>query len=973
MQTSRSVRWPLASLSAVSLAALSLAVVLGACPQEQPIIDPPVPPVTKNLCKERPRLGEVHTVHYFDDVAEFFNLADLGANPVQAKFVLTKFGQETPGPSYFMDPTFYKLHDEWYWMRLLNGHVIEGYEVAPIEGMNFESIAEVYAYMAGGYPPLLDLRWSGDRVYSPKFYEASLEFGSYQGKPRFFGIGSVNHYAANPKRLAHPDALWVFELEYYYEKVNAEKLDAFFQSLESCLPESVADKLMWVSRGTAEQDALVEALKLTDGPYKNRVLNYLDLAVDGEFGVYNAGITAGKIRRYDGALGGASVDSQTIVVANTVPDYLPPVAGIVTAVPQTPLAHLNLLAKARGTPNAYLGGSFEDPRLANWEKLGTPVIMRANEDEGVGYKAITNQEYNEYRSRLGAGALTVQQIDVETAPHTIGLANNGLAGMAGYVPLTGGKCAGFLAFNDFPQMETPHDPMCITIRAYYDHIKSFRPMIEGLLLDVDFVKDQRARFATLEGEERFREEHVNDANALAWFDTWYSDLPDSRQIKAVIDSGGLKALIRGKPLAWTLKDTVETALTTRYGDLGHTQGLRFRSSSTAEDIPGFNGAGLYDSNTGFLYAHELSGKDKTRTVENALKKTWASYWSYEAFEERRLAGIAHLSGNMAVLVHPRFDDELEQANGVITVTIRRGGGTEAGDDAIDVVVNVQKGAVSVTNPDPNNPTTPEIDRLVGDAGTAGTLERIQASSLVAAGETVLTSDELQFIYARLTELVQGWLDNGNTAWDPPMQSTTVVLDLEFKRMAKAWPAWGDGHQAPQDRLIFKQVRVLDNPIWVSNATAALPVPRDLLSVTGKVVGKKCTGPLLEFETVEFITDPAKSDLLSYTDTRPFTPFLKLSFLAAVPSVGVELGGYVPDHTQLKSVTHFGDSATDWKVRYEMPAWLQSSWGLAAFEIAGDGSFTVDDGTTTYSGDGLSCTTTLLEVGAAEYLEQLWLK
>ena len=46
-------------------------------------------------------------------------------------------------------------------------------------------------------------------------------------------------------------------------------------------------------------------------------------------------------------------------------------------------------------------------------------------------------------------------------------------------------------------------------------------------------------------------------------------------------------------------------------------------------------------------AQQPEKRDRKRDVEWALKKTWASYWSWEAFEERRSLGIDHLAGNMA--------------------------------------------------------------------------------------------------------------------------------------------------------------------------------------------------------------------------------------------------------------------------------------------------------------------------------------
>jgi len=55
--------------------------------------------------------------------------------------------------------------------------------------------------------------------------------------------------------------------------------------------------------------------------------------------------------------------------------------------------------------------------------------------------------------------------------------------------------------------------------------------------------------------------------------------------------------------------------------------MRFRSSTNAEDIKGFNGAGLYDS-----YTAELDNPKKT--VEEAIKKVYASLWTLRGFDER---------------------------------------------------------------------------------------------------------------------------------------------------------------------------------------------------------------------------------------------------------------------------------------------------------------------------------------------------
>jgi len=55
-----------------------------------------------------------------------------------------------------------------------------------------------------------------------------------------------------------------------------------------------------------------------------------------------------KIVRAGGTLEAAA--RMTLLVLEQSPDFLPPCRGLVTAVPQTPLAHISVLARNRGIP-----------------------------------------------------------------------------------------------------------------------------------------------------------------------------------------------------------------------------------------------------------------------------------------------------------------------------------------------------------------------------------------------------------------------------------------------------------------------------------------------------------------------------------------------------------------------------------------------------------------------------------------------
>ncbi len=902
-----------------------------------------------------------HTVPSFESTAALLAWSDLGTVPAQAKFVLTDFSSADGGPTVFLSPTFYALHDEWYWFRLLNGEAIPRLgEVTPVDGYSLETIAEVYETFIGmdAVDLPLDLTWAadGERLYSPRFYE----LGVYD-EPRFFGLGSVLHYPANPDRVI-PEALWLFELEFVDNDLDLDRITTFFGRLGAALPAEVADSLRWLAR-SPEQESLAAEIAAGSSPWADRTLTYADLVVDGEIEAYNSGIVAGRIKRMTlSELGGASVGPTDIVVLDGVPDYLPPVAAIVTAVPQTPLAHLNLLAKSRGTPNAYVAGVFDDEALQDWEYWSKYVILKVA-PEGVVWKVITKSEYEGWLDLQGTAELSIPQVDLTDMPYTRSLTEGGLADISDLVPSLGGKSAGYLAFNDFPDITAPPQPLAISIRAYAEHIGAYQPVIEGLLNDDDFDDDARVRFLVLEGEEDFAEEHAGDPKALDWLEAFMATQDAQSFLGSVIVLGGLKRALRDWPLGEAFESELLTTLGDRFAALGELQGLRFRSSSTAEDVQGFNGAGLYDSNTGYLHPELLpEGKLKKRSVAWALRKTWASYWSFEAFEERRLAGIDHLSGNMGVLVHPRFDDELELNNGVITLWLAR----EPAGARRSMVVNVQLGDVSVTNPDPENPTAPEIVELTAVGGATPAIERIQSSSLTVGEVEVLTDAELLTLFSWTDGLADAWLDQNNTAWPAAQGRSTLVLDFEFKDMAEGWPALATGDPLPE-RLVLKQVRTLDSPIRVPEEVEALPVPRDVLEQVSTAERWTCTGPGIHVVADLFWTDPAKDWALDYASAPLVT-----SVTIAVEDATLSLpAGHTMtlDHTQIDaSAGSDGDGA--WTLAMSVHPEVAGDVQLDGLDLAHGASWVLTHGGEQASADGVVCASESLLQSGGVYLETL---
>ena len=183
--------------------------------------------------------------------------------------------------------------------------------------------------------------------------------------------------------------------------------------------------------------------------------------------------------------------------------------------------------------------------------------------------------------------------------------------------------------------------------------------------------------------------------------------------------------------------------------------LRYRSSTNNEDLPGFSGAGLYDSKT----------QDPEETAEDGIDKSikgvWASLWNFRAFVERDFHRVDHLTTAMGVLVHPNYSDEL--ANGVAVsydpINAREG----------VYYVNTQIGEDLVTNPDANS--VPEELLLLEEDSYEVLVYSNQAES-----EQLLMSDaQIEQLRGHLATIH----DKFDELYDPD-DGERFAMEIEFK-------------------------------------------------------------------------------------------------------------------------------------------------------------------------------------------------
>jgi rifampicin phosphotransferase len=178
----------------------------------------------------------------------------------------------------------------------------------------------------------------------------------------------------------------------------------------------------------------------------------------------------------------------------------------------------------------------------------------------------------------------------------------------------------------------------------------------------------------------------------------------------------------------------------------------FRSSTNAEDLPGFNGAGLYES----IRVPAGSSIDQ---IADQLRAVWSSVWLQRAFEEREWFRIEHVAVNMAILVQPFIEDAV--ATGVAIT------GNPFKPDLKAVYINSQIRGSTVTGATGNElPEQYLVQVWAGDYDP----ELLCRSSL-AAGALIL--DELRVV--ELTKILMR-IDAGML---PNYGRGSNAMDVEF--------------------------------------------------------------------------------------------------------------------------------------------------------------------------------------------------
>lgn len=288
-----------------------------------------------------------------------------------------------------------------------------------------------------------------------------------------------------------------------------------------------------------------------------------------------------------------------ILVLDEVPLQLPPVAGIITAKPSTPLSHINLLAKGWGVPNVYIKNALELFKQYN----GWWVEFDARHDTYT-LKRADNSALNEYQKRLQ------ERLDIMKPRYDLSvkaLAN--LSQQRASSSIAYGAKSANLGEMTHARLPGVVIPPGFTVPFFYYN---------------QFLKENKLDDAIYRmlNDQKFVHDPVYRRESLT-------------KMRELIQKGTINAKFR---------DELLRRLHAEFAD----KGVFARSSTNSEDLPNFSGAGLYST------APNVRGDDQ---LLDAIRFVWASVWNYEAYEARERAGIDHTKIFMAVLIQEGINSE----------------------------------------------------------------------------------------------------------------------------------------------------------------------------------------------------------------------------------------------------------------------------------------------------------------------------
>ncbi len=458
-----------------------------------------------------------------------------------------------------------------------------------------------------------------------------------------------------------------------------------------------------------------------------------DIDVDVSFQALNPGVGLGRLRALDAD---ERPHPRDIVLYEALPNELPRVAGLISTVPQTPLSHVNLRAVQNRIPNAFIRNAATTAPIP---ALLDSYVRYEVTDSGWTLRAATKAEVDTHYEAARPARPQTPQRDLSVTTITP-LSQVGFADWTAF----GVKAANVAVLGTlgFPAGTVPTG-FAIPF-SFYDRFMNETALGQETVLGKR--SGPAAEKITLAADTKL----IEAVQAMLAHTKFQTDFAIQEEM---LDD--LRDAIKDAPAPQWIKD----ALTKMHATYPDGQSLRYRSSTNNEDLPGFNGAGLYASYT------QKPAETVEDGIDKSLKQVFASLWTFRAFTEREFHRIDHRQTAMGVLVHPNYTDEV--VNGVAVSFNPTFSGSSGG-----YYVNSQVGEDLVTNPEAHS--VPEELLLFPTEGSR--YYRVLATSnLVEPGQLLMSPAHLSQLQLHLTAL-----HNHFKGLYTPAAGEPFAMEIEFK-------------------------------------------------------------------------------------------------------------------------------------------------------------------------------------------------
>jgi hypothetical protein len=382
------------------------------------------------------------------------------------------------------------------------------------------------------------------------------------------------------------------------------------------------------------------------------------------------------------AIQAGTITPDTILVTDAVPRDLPPVAGFISLVPSSPNSHAVLRLQSASSPYLDLPAAHKST-LSNL--LGKSVLFST-----VAVPTPSWQDFNLHYPPSWYAQFHIRELALLDDKLRAALVSR----KTNTVALQPIERFGAYSTNT-DTLGPTHTRFFGSKAANYGILRRSLPSQSPSAIAFSFDLWLDFLEQTLGSGKTLRMEIETRLAAIATNSSLY--ISKLEEIRDIIEDDG--------QFTPSQQATITNALTV----FDPTRKIRFRSSSNAEDLPSFSAAGLYESYSGCLLDDLDPGPeescrcdpldDKRRSVFRAIRKVFASFYTEQAFLERRRFGINESDVGMALLVHHSFPDEIELANGVATIDYYPTNHLFASNRISNLLIVSQRGAISVANPD----------------------------------------------------------------------------------------------------------------------------------------------------------------------------------------------------------------------------------------------------------------------------------